>query len=281
VKYQFIQDHPEFDIKLQCCVLGVSRSGFYDWRSRPESERQKEDQRLLEKLINCFSQSQRTYGVRRLTEDLHELGEVVNHKRVARLKRENAIYPKQHKAYVVTTDSRHGKAVADNVLDRQFTVNCPNDVWVSDITYIPTRSGWLYLAVVIDLYSRRVVGWQLANHMRAELVCQAVEQAQARRGCLPTLFHSDRGSQYVSEKLEEKLKGVTISMSRKGNCWDNAVAESFFGTLKTEHVDHESYNNIHDVRMSLFQFIEGFYNRKRRHSHLGNLSPAKYEAEVA
>ena len=241
------------------------------------SQRQWENTRIVGILKDCFYQSQRTYGVRRLTDDLKELGEDVNHKRVARLKQENAIYPKQHKAYVVTTDSSHGKAVAENVLDRQFTVEKPNDVWVSDITYIWTAAGWVYLAVIIDLYSRRVIGWQVAEHLRASLVCEAVAHARARRGGLPRLFHSDQGVQYVSEALERMLQGVTLSMSRKGNCWDNAVAESFFGTLKTEHVNHESYNNIHETRMSLFQYIEGFYNRRRRHSHLGNISPEVFE----
>lgn len=245
------------------------------------SQRQQNDVRLLKKLQDCFEQSQRTYGVRRLTDDLKDAGEVVNHKRVARLKGEHAIYPKQHKAYVVTTDSTHGKAVADNVLARRFTVDAPNDVWVSDITYIGTAAGWVYLAVIIDLYSRMVVGWQLAEHMRAALVCQALAQARARRGCLPKLFHSDQGVQYVSEDVEVMLRGVTLSMSRKGNCWDNAVAESFFGTLKTEHVNHESYENIHEARLSLFQYIEGFYNRRRRHSHLGNIAPEVFEANAA
>ena len=229
----------------------------------------------------CFQDSQKTYGVIRLTEDLKEQGENINHKRVARLKRENSIYPKQHKAFVVTTDSTHGKAVASNVLNRQFKVFEPNEVWVSDITYIATKSGWVYLVVVLDLYSRMIVGWQLGDHMRAELVCQAVENAQFSRACLPKLFHSDRGSQYVSEELEVVLSGVTISMSRKGNCWDNACAESFFGTLKTEHVNHENYKNIDEARMSLFQYIEQFYNRKRRHSHLGYISPSRFEMKAA
>lgn len=281
MKYQFIHDHPEFDTALACAAMGVSKSGYYDWRDRPLSQRKQDDARLLVKLKDCFVQSERTYGVRRLTDDLQDTGEVVNHKRVARIKRENAIYPKQHKAYVVTTDSTHGKAVAKNVLDRQFTVDKPNEVWVSDITYIRTQAGWIYLAVIIDLYSRRVIGWQLAEHMRAELVCQALAQAKARRGCLPKLFHSDQGVQYVSEELEVMLKGVTVSMSRRGNCWDNAVAESFFGTLKREHVHHESYQNIHDARLSLFQYIEGFYNRRRRHSHLGNLAPELFEDKAA
>lgn len=269
-------------MSLQCRVLGVSKSGYYDWRSRPENPRQTDETRIVTHLKACFEASQRTYGVRRLTDDLNDaLDERVNHKRVARLKQKHGIYPKQHKAYVVTTDSGHGKPVADNQLDRQFRVSRPNAVWVSDITYIATDAGWVYLAVVIDLYSRMVIGWQLAEHMRAELVCQAVAMARARRGCLPELFHSDRGSQYVSEELEDVLEGVTISMSRKGNCWDNAVAESFFGTLKTEHVNHEVFDTIYDARLSLFQFIEGFYNRKRRHSYLGNVSPVRFEENAA
>lgn len=267
---------------LQCRTLGVSRSGYYDWRSRPESHRQQEDkQRLLLQLKACFIDSQRTYGIRRLTADLQALGETVNHKRVARLKRAHGIYPKQHKHFVITTDSRHGKAVADNQLEREFSVSKANAVWVSDITYIPTQSGFVYLAVVLDLYSRLVVGWQVAEHMRADLVCEAVKMAQIRRGCLPELFHSDRGSQYVSDELETLLAKVTISMSRKGNCWDNAVAESFFGTLKTEHVYHENFKNLFEARMSLFQFIEGFYNQKRRHSYLGNISPTRFEELAA
>lgn len=235
----------------------------------------------MEKLYDSFEQSQRTYGVRRLTDDINDTGEQVNRKRVARLKRENNVYPKQYKAYVVTTDSEHGKAVADNILNRQFTVSQPNEVWVSDITYIATAAGWAYLAVIIDLYSRRVIGWQLAEHMRAELVCQAAQQAIARRSTLPALFHSERGSQYVSDELEHVLPGVTLSMSRRGNCWDNAVAESFFGTLKGEHVAHETYRTHHEARMSLFQYIEGFYNRTRRHSYLGNIAPAQYEEQAA
>ncbi|WMS89215.1 IS3 family transposase [Pleionea litopenaei] len=281
VKYQFIEEHPEFNVYLQCRALGVSYSGYYDWRSRPPSARQIEDERLLGKLVECFNDNEQTYGVPRLTKELKESGEPVNHKRVARLKRENNIYPKQFKAFVVTTDSSHGKPVANNLLNREFKVEEANQVWVSDITYIPTSTGWIYLAVIIDLYSRAVIGWQLAEHMKAELVCDAVKMAQARRGCLPKLFHSDRGCQYVSEELESLLVGVTISMSRKGNCWDNAVAESFFGTLKTEHVNFENYFNLREARMSLFRYIEGFYNRKRRHSHLDYKAPMIFEESAA
>lgn len=276
MRYQFILDNPQFDTLTQCQVLNVSASGFYQWRSRPTLDN-KEDQRILDALIDSLDNSFGTYGVKRLTDDLKDQGEVINHKRVARIKRENGLYPKQSRAYVTTTDSNHSKAVADNVLNRKFKVNRPNKVWVSDITYIPSKQGMLYLAVILDLYSRQVVGWQLADHMRAELIGEAIDIAVARRGILPELFHSDRGSQYVSELVEEKLLSVTISMSRKGNCWDNAVAESFFGTLKSEHVDFEDYDNIEQTRMSLFKYIEGFYNRRRKHSFLGYLSPDNFE----
>ncbi|PWK53839.1 integrase-like protein [Pleionea mediterranea] len=171
--------------------------------------------------------------------------------------------------------------MAGNLLNREFTVDGANQVWVSDITYIPTNTGWIYLAVVIDLYSRAVIGWELAEHMKAELVCNAIKVAQVRRGCLPRLFHSDRGSQYVSEDLESVLANVTISMSRKGSCWDNAVAESFFGTLKSEHVNFENYFNLREARMSLFRYIEGFYNRRCHHSHLGYKAPMIFEGSAA
>ena len=261
-------------------VLQVSPSGFYQWRSRPVRD-QSEDSRVLELLLDLFDESYGTYGTKRLTHDLNEQGETINHKRVARIKRQNGLYPKQHKQFVSTTDSGHGLPVAKNVLDRQFIVDKPNHAWVSDITYIPYQKGVLYLAVILDLFSRKVVGWQLADHMKASLVGDAIDIAVARRGTYPMLFHSDRGSQYVSELVEEKLGGVKISMSRKGNCWDNAVAESFFGTLKSELVNFEEYKNIDEARVSLFNYIEGFYNRKRKHSTLNYLSPENFEKIVS
>ena len=256
--------------------MNVSSSGFYQWRSRPEPDLT-EDQRILDTLINLFDDSLGTYGIKRLTNDLKDLGEDINHKRVARIKRENGLYPKQCKRFVATTDSGHGKPVANNTLNRQFIVESPNKVWVSDITYINYNKGTLYLAVIIDLYSRKVIGWQLADHMRATLVGDAIDIAVARRGTLPELFHSDQGSQYVSELVESKLSQVEISMSRKGNCWDNAVAESFFGTLKSELIDFEKYESIDQARLSLFNYIEGFYNRKRKHSTLNYMSPENFE----
>jgi transposase InsO family protein len=279
VKYDFIKSNTQFDTVIACDVMQVSLSGYYDWQSRPLSKRDLENQKVLLMLQKSFKQSHKTYGIIRLQEDMQSQGTYINHKRVARLKRDNGIYPKQFKRFVSTTDSSHDSAVAKNVLNREFDDVKKNQVWVSDITYIATNTGWTYLAVIIDLYSRKIVGWDVDNHMRASLVCNAVQNAIATRGCLPQMFHSDRGVQYVSEKLETILdrKKVTISMSRRGNCWDNAVSESFFGTLKQELVHHEKYENLTKVRTSLFKYIEAFYNRKRLHSTLGYKSPDEYE----
>jgi len=279
VKYDFIKSNAEFDTVVACDVMQVSLSGYYDWQSRPMSKRDIENQNLLLMLQKSFAQSHKTYGIIRLQADMDKHGTHVNHKRVARLKRKNGIYPKQFRRFVSTTDSNHGSAVAKNELNREFDDVEKNQVWVSDITYIATNDGWAYLAVIIDLYSRKVIGWDVDNHMRASLVCNAVENAIASRKCLPQMFHSDRGVQYVSEKLEKILdrKKVTISMSRKGNCWDNAVSESFFGSLKQELVHHEKYENLTKARSSLFKYIEAFYNPKRLHSTLGYKSPDEYE----
>jgi len=279
VKYEFIQSHPEFDTIIACDVMEVSLSGYYDWRSRPMSKQDIENQKILIMLQKSFAQSYKTYGILRLQSDLKNQGVNVNHKRIAKIKQKNGIYPRQFKRFVTTTDSNHDSPIAKNELNREFDKVKKNQVWVSDITYIATNAGWVYLAVIIDLYARRVVGWDVDNHMRASLVCNAVKNAIATRNGLPEMFHSDRGVQYVSEELEQILdkKKVTISMSRKGNCWDNAVSESFFGTLKQEMIHHKKYKNLEEVRMSLFQYIEVFYNLKRLHSTLGYKSPDEYE----
>lgn len=281
MKYDFIKSHPEFDTAIACGVMEVSLSGYYSWQSRPMSKRDIENQKLLTLLQESFRQSHKTYGIIRLQKDLDRQGFHVNHKRIERIKRENNIYPRQFKKFVTTTDSNHDSPVAKNELNRKFDEANKDQVWVSDITYIATKAGWVYLAVIIDLYARKVVGWDVDNHMRASLVCNAVKNAIETRRCLPQMFHSDRGVQYVSEELEKVLdrKKVIISMSRKGNCWDNAVSESFFGTLKQELVHHEKYENLNDARMSLFKYIEAFYNSKRLHSKLGFKSPNEYENE--
>jgi transposase InsO family protein len=260
-------------------VLDVSKSGYYTWLRRPPSRRELENQGVLKLICKSLDESDYTYGVRRITDDLRDWDCPVNPKRVARLKRENGLYPKQAKAFVVTTDSSHSRPVASNVLNRQFAVDRPNAVWVSDITFIPSAVGWLYLAVILDLYSRKVIGWALARHMRADLIETALQLAHTQRGCWPELFHSDQGIQYTSDQVVDLLSqaGVQLSMSRKGNCWDNAVAESFFGTLKTEHVDHQRYTSLHQAQQGLFKYIEGFYNRRRKHSHLDYKSPEAFE----
>jgi len=279
VKYDFIKSHPEFDTAIACDVMEVSLSGYYGWQSRPMSKQDKENKKLLIMLQTSFSQSHKTYGILRLQADLKNQGVNANHKRIAQIKRKNGMYPRQFKRFVTTTDSNHDSPIAKNELNREFDEVKKNQVWVSDITYIATNTGWVYLAVIIDLYARRVVGWDVDDHMRASLVCNAVKNAIATRNGLPEMFHSDRGVQYVSEELEQILdkKKVTISMSRKGNCWDNAVSESFFGTLKQEMIHHEKYKNLEEVRMNLFKYIEAFYNRKRLHSTLGYKSPDEYE----
>lgn len=280
MKYAFIQNHRDrFDVCRQCAALGVSKSGYYAWLRRSPSRREQENQNVVTLICKSLDESDYTYGVRRITDDLRDWDCLVNHKRVARLKRENGLYPKQAKAFVVTTDSGHGRPVAANVLNRQFAVDRPNAVWVSDITFISSAAGWLYLAVVLDLYSRKVIGWALAEHMRADLVETAIRLAYAQRGCWPEVFHSDQGIQYASDQIVDLLSqaGVRLSMSRKGNCWDNAVAESFFGTLKTEHVDYQRYNSLQEAQHSLFRYIEGFYNRTRKHSHLDYKSPDAFE----
>lgn len=262
-------------------MLDVSRGGFYAWRDRPLSPRQARDNELIELIGQSLDESDYTYGVRRITEDLHEWDWPVNHKRVGRLKRQNGLYPKQVSSFVLTTDSDHDWPISANVLDREFEPDRANAVWASDITYISSVSGWLYLAVVLDLYSRKVIGWALGRRLRADLVETALRLARARRGCWPTLFHSDQGSQYASEQIVELLAGkgnaVQLSMSRRGNCWDNAVVESFFGTLKTEHVNDQCYQSLQHAQRALFKYIEQFYNRKRRHSFLSYKSPEAFE----
>jgi transposase InsO family protein len=215
-----------------------------------------------------------------VTQDLKEEGETVGHNRVARIMKEHAIVGKPPKKFVITTDSQHDLEVAPNLLDREFEVDGPNQVWVGDITYLWTYRGWSYLATVIDLFGRSVVGWEYSDHMSADLVVRAFEKACAVRDVKPGLiFHSDRGSQYASAEFRKVLAdhGAIASMSRKGNCWDNAVAESFFATIKRELLNRSIWMNLSHARAAIHEYIEVFYNRTRRHSANGNISPAAYE----
>lgn len=272
----------EFPVAFMCRVLGVSRSGFYAWCSRPESARSKENKELVTEIKRVHAESRGTYGSPRIHAELQEQGVEVGRKRVARLMRENGVAAGGRRRYRKTTDSDHDHRVAPNVLDREFVVTAKNRVWAGDITYVWTSEGWLYLAVVLDLFSRRVVGWAVADHMRTDLVLRALDEALLRRrpgGDL--LHHSDRGSQYASDDYRARLEalGIECSMSRKGNCWDNAVVESFFGTLKTELGDLAGCTRA-EARAALFEYVEVFYNRERRHSYLGYVSPARYEADA-
>jgi len=263
-----------------CQVLEVTRSGFYAWRRRPHGPRTRETEQLLVAIRASWEASRRRYGSPRVHADLRAQGWRVSRKRVERIMRENGIKARRRQRRRNTTDSKHRHPVAPNVLARQFAVDAPNVVWAGDITYIWTRQGWLYLAAILDLFSRRVVGWAMSERVDTQLTLDAMNMALARRqpdGAL--LHHSDRGCQYAAQRYRDLLTahGVTQSMSRKGDCYDNAVVESFFGTLKNELVHLVDFPTRDAARRALFQFIEVFYNRRRRHSALGYLSPVQYE----
>lgn len=263
-----------------CRVLRASRSGFYSWRKRGVSPRMLRRQQLLAEILKIHKESRGNYGSPRITRELRKQGIVVNEKTVAEIMKENGIQAKHKKKFKATTDSNHKLPVAKNRLKRDFETSKPNQVWVSDITYIRTDEGWLYLAAFIDLYSRKVVGWSMSERMTADLVVNAFRMALFRqKRKAPKMVHSDRGSQYASEVFRKELKahGCKRSMSRKGDCWDNAVAESFFGTLKTELVHHEKYKTREEARLNIFDYIETFYNRRRLHSYLNYLSPEEFE----
>jgi len=263
-----------------CQVFKVSRSGFYAWLRRGKSKRRKENENLLKKIQKIYIKNKRVYGSPRMTDALRKQGIKCGKNRVARLMRENGIASKTHRRFKVTTNSDHKRPVAPNLLKRNFTASAPNKVWTSDITYIWTDEGWLYLAVVLDLYSRKIVGWSMSERMKDQLVIDAFVHAWWRRKPSKGLiFHSDRGSQYCSNKFINHLKskGIEQSMSSTGCCYDNAVTESFFHTLKVEEVYHERYRTRHQARSAIFEYIEGFYNRVRTHSTLGYKTPEDFE----
>jgi len=277
-----MRDHEaEFRVAAMCRVLTVNPSGYYRWRGRKPSARATENRRLAEKIKATHAASRGTYGSPKMCRQLRRDGETLNHKRVERLMKAHGLRAKRVKKFRVTTDSRHNLPVADNVLARNFTATRPDEVWTSDITYIWTDEGWLCLAVFLDLYSRLVVGWTVSDRVTGEMVEQAFLQGQRRRGgSVSPLVHSDRGSQYASGSFRQKLAAWCCpqSMSRKGNCWDNAVSESFFGNLKSEMVHHEHFATRQEAKDKLFDYIEVFYNRSRIHSATGYFAPAEYEA---
>jgi putative transposase len=286
MKFAFIKEHlsAKFSMDVVCDVLEVSRSGYYAWLNRPQSKRSRRRQELAWKIQTVYQENRRVYGSPRVFEALRARGERVCENTVADIMKEREIRAKTKKKFVpVTTDSRHDQPVADNILNREFTSEMPNQKWAVDITYIPTGEGWLYLAGVVDLCSRKIVGWSMAEHMWTDLVSDALKMAIARR-CPGEglLHHSDRGVQYASEGYMHLLQshGIKASMSGKGNCWDNAAMESFWATLKTELVHHEDYATHEQARTSIFEYIEVFYNRKRLHSSLGYKSPEAFEASL-
>jgi putative transposase len=286
VKYAFIAQHKKtWPIDLMCRVLGVKRNGYYRYQQR---SRDQEDDSEHQALLNCVKEidvaSDHSYGSRRMQEALNARGYTVGRDKTRRLMKEAGVQVRYRKPYKVTTDSDHSQPVFDNLLNRQFEVSQPNQVYASDITYIWTQEGWLYLAVVLDLYSRKVVGWSMGTRMKAQLVCDALQMAiWQRRPEAGLIHHSDRGSQYASKAFRRLLKAHDFqgSMSRKGNCWDNAVVESFFGSLKRERVQWRHYQTRYEAQQDILNYIAMFYNPHRLHSYLGYKSPNQYEAEMS
>jgi putative transposase len=281
VTFRFIEGHREdWPVRLLCETLEVSPAGYYAWRERPPSFAQQRREALLVLIRGVHAKVKHRYGSRRIHAELRAGDQGCSVNTVAKLMRDNGIRAKTARKFRCTTDSNHRLPVADNVLDRRFDPEAPNEKWVADITYIPTCEGFLYLAVVEDLYSRRVVGWSMADHLESRLVVDALEMAVKRR--LPgegLLAHSDRGSQYASEHYQLLLAkhGIECSMSRRANCWDNAPMESFFASLKKELVLDADFATREAARAAIFEYIEVFYNNQRLHSSLGYVSPAAYE----
>lgn len=282
MRFRFIQmEKATYPTRLLCRTLAVSSSGFYAWCRRGLSARAREDAALKVEIRAAHAASGKRYGSPRIHADLTADDQQISRKRVARLMREEGIEGQRKRRFRVTTDSRHSHPVAANVLQRNFTASAPNKVWVTDITYIWTREGWMYLAAILDLYSRRIVGWSMDSCIDRTLALDALSMAlKTRRPESGLLHHSDRGVQYASADYQNQLRerGIVCSMSRKGDCWDNAVAESFFSTLKAELVHRTDYVSHDHARASVFEYIEVFYNRRRRHSALGYVSPVDHEA---
>jgi transposase InsO family protein len=282
MKYLFIEKHQSrYAVRSQCQALGVSRSGYYAWQARQKRPEDEPLRALIEHIRRIHRQSRRTYGSPRVCAELRANGRLCNHKRVARLMRQEGLYGRRKQPKAHTTDSKHNLPIAHNLLNRQFQAHAPNTKWVADITYIPTHEGWLYLAVVMDLYSRKIIGWSMSGKITADLVENALRMALYERQPDPGLLHhSDRGVQYASEQVRQILAAnhIAVSMSRTGNCYDNAVMESFFSTLKCEWVHHQDYKSRLEASRDIFEFIAGFYNHARRHSTLGYLSPSEFEA---
>ena len=281
MRYAWIQEHAKtFSVAVISRVLQVSTSGYYAWLGRKPSSQQQRRELIAHQAAQSYFESERIYGYRKVHQDLLEAGIFCCEETVRRIMRRIGLYSRIRRKFVATTDSDHDLKVAANLLDRNFTAEMPNQKWVADITYVATYEGWLYLATVMDLFSRRIVGWAMSEHIDASLVVSAMAMALShRRPEAGLLHHSDRGSQYASDAFQELLEsnGIVCSMSRKGDCWDNACMESFFGSLKTEWLSTKKYSTRNEAEKDIFKYIELFYNRKRRHAALGYLSPAAYE----
>lgn len=279
----------KIDVKTSCRILGVSRSGFYAWLKRPKSKRDNEGRELLERMKKIHEESRGTYGAPRITEALRAQGRHCGHNRIARLMSKAGLFGCAKRRFRVrTTDSNHDLPIAPRIfrVEKPATLPTkPNQVWVGDITYIPTDEGWLYLTVQLDVFTRKVVGYALTDHLRTEAVLEALKmaiQSQAPAQGAGLISHSDRGCQYASESYRRTLEGlgITASMSRRGNCYDNAYAESFFHTLKVELIHRRDFKTREEAMMAIFEYIEVWYNRRRLHSSLGYQSPADYEAKA-
>ena len=284
MKFAFVKEHrTRWPVSVICRVLKVARGGFYAWLKRKPSARQLRQQDLLAKIRVAHAENRELYGSPRVHRALRIGGETVSRNTVAKLMRQAKIRAKRRRRYVPrTTDSRHAKPVADNTLARDFAADAADRKWLADITYVPTAQGWLYVAAVLDCFSRKVVGWSMADHMETDLVSDALKMALHHRqpDGHKLIHHSDRGVQYASDDYQHLLarRGITCSMSGRGDCYDNAMMESFWATLKTELVHHRKYATREQARRSIFEYVEVFYNRKRLHSSLGYVSPESFEA---
>lgn len=285
MKYAFVKRHAlQFPVKTMCRVLGVARSGFYAWCSRRASIRHQRRAELDRRVVQAYNARKGRSGSPRLCHDLRDAGLPCNRKTVAASMKRQGLRAKAARKFKATTNSRHSLPVAENLLKQDFTASAPNQKWVGDITYLHTEEGWLYLAVVIDLYSRMVIGWAMSERMTADLVCDALRMALWRRKQpRDVIVHTDRGSQYCSAAYQELIRAhhLRCSMSAKGNCYDNACAESFFHSLKVESIHGERFMSRAQMRETVFEYIETDYNRQRRHSTLGHISPEAFEARMS
>ncbi len=285
-RFRFIDaEKGRYPAALLCRTLRVSRSGYYAWRQRGPSARAQADAQLTEQIVTVHQQSRGVYGAPRVQAHLNAAGQGVSRKRVARLMRHAGLTGTYRRRRVRTTVPDPTATPAPNVVNRQFQAEAPNQLWVGDITYVPTAEGWLYLAVLLDVYSRRVVGWAMANHLRADLALDALDMALHQRHPLrgALVHHTDRGCQYTADVYQRRLAdhGITVSMSRTGDCYDNALAESFFGSFKNELVDDARWLTRRPARSAIFDWLEVFYNRQRLHSALGYRSPVAFEAAAS